>query len=74
MKTWVKNTDGRAREAEVDLLVPIDAFVMRFTMEVGGRVVEGRVEEKKKAKKIFDKVCTFFFNSFVVLFENKTIL
>ena len=60
MKTWVKNTDDKTREAELDLLIPIDAFVMKFTMEVGGKVIEGRVEEKKRAKKIFDKVCDFF--------------
>ena len=29
---------------------------MKFTMEVGGKIIEGKVEEKQKAKKIFDKV------------------
>ena len=56
MKTSVTNNDGKAREAEVDVLIPMDAFVMKFTMEVGGKIIEGKVEEKQKAKKIFDKV------------------
>ena len=29
---------------------------MKFTMEIGGKIIEGKVEEKQKAKKIFDKV------------------
>ena len=64
VKTSVTNNDDKAREAEIDLLIPMDAFVMKFTMEIGGKIIEGKVEEKQKAKKIFDKVSkihTFLF-------------
>ena len=66
VKTSVTNNDDKAREAEIDLLIPIDAFVMKFTMEIGGKIIEGKVEEKQKAKKIFDKVSKIYV--LVVLF------
>ena len=56
MKTSVTNNDDKAREAEVDVLIPMDAFVMKFTMEVGDKIFEGKVEEKQKANKIFENV------------------
>lgn len=56
VKTSITNNDDKAREAEIDLLIPMDAFVMKFTMEVDGNVIEGKVEEKQKAKKVFENV------------------
>ena len=75
VKTSVTNNDDKAREAEIDLLIPMDAFVMKFTMEIGGKIIEGKVEEKQKAKKIFDKVSkihvfvTFFWCIWVTINE-----
>ena len=56
VKTSVTNNDDKAREAEIDLLIPIDAFVMKFTMEIGGKIIEGKVEEREKAIKMFEVV------------------
>ena len=56
VKTTVVNTDNNPREAEVDFLVPVDAFVTKFTTEVGGKIVEGKVEKKEVAEKLYHTV------------------
>ena len=40
----------------MDIVLPVDAFVTNFTMMVGGKTVVGKVEEKVKAEKIYNKV------------------
>ena len=61
MKTTVVNIDDKPREAVVDFLVPVDAFVTKFTVEVGGKIIEGKVEEKEVAEKLFHTVSKSFF-------------
>ena len=34
----------------------MDAFVMKFNMEVDGKIIEGKVEKIRKAEKLFDNV------------------
>lgn len=43
------------REAEFDMLLPKAAFITAIRIELQNETIHGVIEEKKKAKKIYDK-------------------
>nr|CAB3257361.1 inter-alpha-trypsin inhibitor heavy chain H3 [Phallusia mammillata] len=51
----ITNDANFAREAEFDVILPSDAFIIGITMKLHNETIVGKVEEKKKAKKIYDK-------------------
>ena len=55
----VTNNADVGREAEIDVLLPIEAFITNLTMRIDNETIVGNVEEKQKAKKIYDKVREF---------------
>ena len=56
IETSVKNNYDVIREAKIDVLLPMDAFVTKFTMLVNGKLIVGKVDEKKKADQLYSKV------------------
>ena len=50
------NNADVGREAEFDVMLPVDAFITNLTMKLENETVVGTVNEKKKAEKIYDKV------------------
>ena len=56
MTSVVTNNADVGREAEFDVLLPVDAFITNLTMKIDDQTIVGNVEEKRKAKRIYDKV------------------
>ena len=56
MTSVVTNNADVGREAEFDVMLPVEAFITGLTMRLDNETIVGRVEEKQKAKKIYTKV------------------
>ena len=52
----VTNNADVGREAVFDVMLPVEAIITNLTMRIDNRTIVGKVEEKEKAKKIYDKV------------------
>ena len=52
----VTNNADIGREAEFDVILPAEAFIVNMTMTLPNETIVGEVREKKKAKKIYEKV------------------
>ncbi|XP_039265384.2 inter-alpha-trypsin inhibitor heavy chain H5-like [Styela clava] len=53
--SMVTNNADIGREAEFDILLPNDAFITGIVIELQNETIVGEIEEKKKAKKVYDK-------------------
>ncbi|CAK8696262.1 unnamed protein product [Clavelina lepadiformis] len=51
----VTNNADVGREAEFEVMLPTDAFIVNMTMKLDNETIVGKVHEKKKAKKVYDK-------------------
>lgn len=58
----VRNSQNVARETTFSVVLPKNAFIFQFIMEVGGNRYRAYVKEKEEAKKIYDEVCPLFIN------------
>ena len=56
MTSHVTNNANVAREAEFNIMIPSEAFIVNLTMATDNEIIVGSVEEKIKAKKIYEKV------------------
>lgn len=52
----VKNLHKSAQEAVFSVVIPDQAFISGFVMEIDGKKYEAYVQEKEKAKKTYDEV------------------
>lgn len=52
----VTNNADVGREAEFDMLLPQDAFITSITIKLPNETIHGVIQEKKKAKRVYDKV------------------
>ncbi|XP_056645310.1 inter-alpha-trypsin inhibitor heavy chain H4-like isoform X1 [Diorhabda sublineata] len=51
----VKNLDKEAHEATFSVVIPEQAYISGFIMEIDGKQYEAYVQEKEEAKKTYDK-------------------
>lgn len=51
-----RNTTGKTLEGIYTFPLPHDASIVRFAMEIGGKMMEGEIVEKNRAVKIFNSV------------------
>lgn len=58
----VRNLATETQEATFSIILPKDAFISGFIMEVDGKNYTAYVKEKEEAKKQYDDVSFFFFN------------
>ena len=63
----VTNNADVGREAEFDVMLPVDAFITNLTMKLENETVVGTVNEKKKAKKIYDKVSSILLRDVCIM-------
>lgn len=52
----VTNNANVGREARFDMLLPKAAFITAIRIELQNETIHGVIEEKERAKKIFDRV------------------
>lgn len=52
----VKNLDKKAHEAVFSVVIPDQAFISGFTMEIDGKSYEAYVQEKEQAKTTYETV------------------
>lgn len=50
------NPNGRVLEGELEFPLPADATVSGYALDVNGRMVDGVIVEKEKARAVFDEV------------------
>ena len=50
------NARDIARDAVLELMLPADAFITNLTMALEDEFIIGKVEEKEKAKRVYEKV------------------
>jgi len=60
----VTNNADIGREAVFNVMLPVEAFITNLTMRIDNQTIVGAVEEKRKAKKIYDKVLERFLKLF----------
>ncbi|RZC37142.1 VIT and/or VWA domain containing protein [Asbolus verrucosus] len=51
----VRNLKKTAEETTFSVILPENAFVSEFAMEIGGKIYKAYVKEKKEAKQIYDE-------------------
>ena len=56
VKSKVKNPSSKAQETTFFVIIPDQAYISGFIMEIGGRNYTALVQEKQKAKQTYDNV------------------
>lgn len=56
----VKNFDRTAHEAVFSVVIPDQAFISGFIMEIDGKSYEAYIQEKEEAKNIYRAVSNYF--------------
>lgn len=56
----VKNLGKKAHEAVFSVVIPEQAFISGFVMEIDGKDYEAYIQEKEKAKNTYDAVSSIF--------------
>ncbi|KAL3853654.1 hypothetical protein ACJMK2_017184 [Sinanodonta woodiana] len=51
----VVNPGKNSKEAVFDIILPNEAYIANFTLEIGGKIYTGQIKEKEQAKKEYDK-------------------
>ncbi|XP_015836286.1 inter-alpha-trypsin inhibitor heavy chain H4 isoform X1 [Tribolium castaneum] len=51
----VKNTDNKAKETTFSVILPENAFISEFEMEIDGKIFKAYVKEKEDAKAIYSE-------------------
>lgn len=53
----VKNFATDAKEASFSVILPESAYISGFVLEIDGKRYEAYIEEKEKAKDVYEEVC-----------------
>ena len=58
----VRNSESTAHETTFSVVLPDNAFISEFEMEIEGKIYKAYVKEKEEAKKIYQEVCFDYLN------------
>lgn len=56
VRTTVRNVDNTAAQTTFSMILPKSAFISGFEMKIGNGIYRAQVEEKAKAKQIYNDV------------------
>ena len=57
----VRNLKDKSKETTFSVILPENAFISEFEMEIKGKVYKAYVKEKEEAKKIYQQVCIYYY-------------